>query len=225
MSNATELTRSSRSDARGFADAFSAADDAFTFDRRAGESRTMSLAELEAVLELDGPVDVGAAVRATPAPLPAPQTDPDLLTLAELGDVLAGSPATPEVLDFDFGSTAERARRRTAARSDALPADLEADGRGGRESAGAVPRGTRVTTPAPHRPLSVPEQAWPSSRPAPAGLDVSRRPLPGSVALRRVRADPDRIALYAVLLGILLVLIAASSSSASAVTALSLQLL
>lgn len=239
MSNATEQARSSRGDARAFAEAFAAADDAFTFGPSVGESRTLTLSELEAVLELDTPVGLPAE-----SPAPAIATgDAELLTLEELCDVLAEPPAAADVLDFDFGTgTAERARRRTAARTGtsipAPPAPRQAPGPVSRSSvrpaaAGALPLTARAAATSPARRRGVRSSAMsPAQPPARRGPQPSmmvpapgRRPLPGSSAVQRFRAEPDRIALYAVLLAILLVLIAASSSSASAVSLLTQQLL
>ncbi|MBA2348272.1 MAG: hypothetical protein H0V81_08245, partial [Solirubrobacterales bacterium] len=124
MSNATDTVRSTRADARAFAEAFSDADDAFTFERGVAESRELSLDELGEVLGL------GSGGPATNAPRPANRSGQvdvaavvglseadELLTLDELGDALARGERSTDDLDFDFGTSAnERARRRTAAR-------------------------------------------------------------------------------------------------------------
>ena len=243
MSTAAEQVRSTRSDARAFADAFSAADDAFTF-ADAGESRTVSLSELGAVLDLDTPVGLPED-RPQPAPSRSePSEDEGLLTLAELSDVLA-RPAADE-LDFDFGTgTAERARRRTAARRQPPAARVEpsrrrASGPAPARAAG-VPRadadaaaarlaatsaGHRAArrTPAIAEPLAPPAKVSRALAPVPSSAPPAPRPLPGSGVVQRFRAQPDRLALYAVLLGILLVLIAASSSASGATSGLVLQL-
>ena len=121
MSHATDQVRSTREDARGFADAFSAADDAFTAASGPGESRELSLDELADVIALPARAN-RAPVKAPPEPTRrhalTPRSEDQLLTLDELGDALL-RPAAREadVLDFDFGTSAhERARRRTAAR-------------------------------------------------------------------------------------------------------------
>jgi hypothetical protein len=235
LSNATEQARSARSDARAFADAFAAADDAFTFDAGAGESRTLTLSELGDVLALEEPIDLPrerASASAAAGPAAASHDDDTddggLLTLAELGDVLARpASADADTLDFDFGTgTAERARRRTAARSEpAIP--RRASGRRPDRSAadhapatppaaarrdaslGRAPAGRLVPAP-----LTVPVAPRRLEARRQATVPAAPRPLPGSGAVQRFRANPDRVALYAVLLGILLVLIAASSSSA-----------
>ena len=127
MSNATEEARSTRRDARAFADAFAAADDAFTFGADAGESRTLTLAELGDVIALDRPVappgprtPAASAVRTAGAASFA--DDDELLTLDQLGEALARAARGDDIPDFDFGTSAhERARRRTAARFDASP--------------------------------------------------------------------------------------------------------
>lgn len=258
MSNATEQARSTRGDARPFADALSSADDAFTFGS-AGESRTLTLAELETVLELDAPVELPVE---RSAPVSAQPTDTALLTLVELSDALLSRPAVDaDALDFDFGTgTDERARRRTAARWELAEAPQLTSGTRG---AGPSTRGDDVAAPSGSVPpvgrdasavrretqplrrdvpagrlaapvarhaaaLAVPLAAPPAARrrlqPQVAAPVRDRRPLPGSGIVQRFREEPDRIALYAVLLGILLVLIAASSSSASAVALLSLHL-
>ncbi len=272
MSNATDdHVRSARSDARAFADAFAAADDAFTFGPDAGESRTLSLAELGEVIALDRPA------AATPAPAPsdraaAPvpserQEDEDdrLLTLDELGDALARPARPADDLDFDFGTRAhERARRRTAARLDGgTPAR--------RRVSGPSPAARRAPRPEPTAAdrlamadasastaelLAVPGRGGRFARaaaaeavlPHPAALrmadegivgadgrqlveltgrsvaegrgrlrEVQRDRAPRDVVVERFRANPDRVAMWAVLLGILLVLIAVSSASAGAV--------
>lgn len=123
MSNATEQVRSTRSDARAFADAFAAADDAFTFGVAAGESRTLTLAELGEVIALDRPVALpGPRAPEAPAADRSTSAEDELLTLDQLGEALARPVREADVLDFDFGTSAhERARRRTAARLDASP--------------------------------------------------------------------------------------------------------
>jgi hypothetical protein len=226
MSSATSHATSTREDARAFADAFAPADDAFTFGSVLGESRTVTLSELETVLELGAPVAVPRVRPAAPAPNPAVE-ETKLISLAELGDVLARPTATSAELDFDFGAgTAERARRRTAARRQ--PASSVAAGaeRASRRRAAHQ----ETTTKSPSRAV---EPAAPVPRAADlrSGIELwhgaqipARRVFPGSAALRRLRAEPDRIALYAVLLGILLVLIAATSSSAGATALPVLQL-
>ncbi len=227
MSTATEQARSTRSEVRAFADAFSAADDAFTFGETSGESRTVTLAELEAVLELDAPVDV-APERPLPVPAAAQAQDGDLLTLEELGKVLAAPSAPADALDFDFGSGTERARRRTAARTGgSTPAAPPTHPVSEASAPRLAPIGARHAVQAPppgssllHQPLAPPERERRghgrrlTAAGAQRGAEVAPRPLPGAATLHRFRADPDRIALYAVLLGIVLVLIAASSSSA-----------
>ena len=123
MSNAEQVRRP-HPDAQAFADAFSAADDAFSFAPSAGVSRTLTLSELQSALALEAPVSLEGPVRGRrPAPvvhLPEELEGPEdgLLSLDELGDALARpSTAMADGLDFDFGSgTSERARRRTAAR-------------------------------------------------------------------------------------------------------------
>ncbi len=141
MPNDTDHSRSTREDARGFADAFAAADDAFTFEPTAGESRTITLAELAELSEALGldrstppgsatpGTDPSARVSASAADTrddrgsePAAAQDDALLTLDELGEALARAAGAVDDLDFDFGTRAhERARRRTAARLDAAP--------------------------------------------------------------------------------------------------------
>jgi len=297
MSNATEQARSTRSDARAFADAFAAADDAFTFGVDAGESRTLTLAELGDVIALDRLV----AVTESQAPVsrsagPSTAADDELLTLDELGEVLAGPARAADVLDFDFGTSAhERARRRTAARLSASPSARRrlsgpsrartsphragaarpevASAPGERLAAGPAKRlapaersaaaraamadaaasaaerlagpvdvqrtaGDRTTASrfdaAQALPTSLrPSEAFladPDARrtveitgrpggivPLPRLREVEAGPRPPRVAPRRLGANPDRIAMWAVLLGILLVLIAFTTGSAGAV--------
>ncbi len=298
MSNATEQARSTRSDARAFADAFAAADDAFTFGVDAGESRTLTLAELGDVIALDRPVvvtDSQAPVSRSAGPTTA--ADDELLTLDELGEVLAGPARAADVLDFDFGTSAhERARRRTAARLSASPSArrrLSGPSRartsphraGGARPEVAPDPGERLAPAPAERLATEPErsaaaraamadaaasaaerlagpadvqrvagdrttasrldaaQALPTSlRPSEAFLadpdarrtvEITGRPggnvplprlrevepghRPPRVAPRRLGANPDRIAMWAVLLGILLVLIAFTTGSAGAV--------
>jgi len=277
MSNATEQARSTRSDARAFADAFAAADDAFTFGD-AGESRTLTLAELGDAIALDRPVAPPArrapdATAAGPAGAPRSAADDELLTLDQLGEALARPVREADVLDFDFGTSAhERARRRTAARLDASPtARRRVSGparaatrarrtSGGPEAPGSVERPTpgsparRAAGSAEHRAPSpagdranvarleaaraLPATLRPSDDffadpDAPRTVEITGRP-EGSVPVPRLRevelphraprvpanrlgADPDRIAMWAVLLGILLVLIAFTTGSAGAV--------
>lgn len=278
MSNATDQARSTRDDARAFADAFTAADDAFTFGSGLGESRELTLAELGDVLAQDLPQGRPSTGGSRPTPRfaaavpPAAARDEDeLLTLDELGDaLLAPAARDTDGLDFDFGTSAhERARRRTAARLDASPSARRrlsgpAAGRGQRSdhrhtadrshagraamadaSAAAAERLTSrrheatgvdllIQDGAPAVRLA-PVRAMPAAleapAPAPRGRSARRaaakaarpvaeaerepRPLPG---LDWLRSDPDRVAMWAVLLGIVLVLIAFTSGSTGAVT-------
>ena len=261
MSHATEQARSTRSDARAFADAFADADGAFGYGPDAGESRTLTLAELgdELATRSGGP---SAAASVAPA-------DDELLTLAELGDALARPVRDVDALDFDFGTSAhERARRRTAARfQDAPPARRQASGTGSTGPLGhhadARPAGTgrfaratalesrRITPPADPRQggrfarsdaaaraamvdaaasaadrLSKPTVARhastsehpraPTAVPRLREVEPRQPHDPRSVA-DRFGGNPDRIAMWAVLLGIVLVLIAFTSGSSSAV--------
>ncbi len=294
MSNATDQARSTRSDARSFADAFAAADDAFTFGADAGESRELTLAELGDVLALDRPVALPAPREAkvpsrdTPAGPGPPADDDALLTLDELGDALARPAREADVVDFDFGTSAdERARRRTAARLEASPsarrrisgpaaapssrsrrADVHARQAGdaarpvsqpGSRSASSTAMADAVADVAEHLaapaagPRFVRDGTGPSrldaaralpvtlrpsddfladpdarrtieitGRPAadvalPRLREVERRPRQARAPAERLGANPDRIAMWAVLLGILLILIAFTSGSASAV--------
>ena len=123
MNDATEQARSTRSDARAFAEAFAAADDAFTFGANAGESRTLTLDELGDVIVLDRPISLPAPQAPASRPVaPIAVEYDELITLDELSEALAGPVREADALDFDFGTSAhERARRRTAARFDASP--------------------------------------------------------------------------------------------------------
>ncbi len=225
MSNAT--ARSTRRDARAFADAFAEADDAFTFGPDPGVSRTLSLDELGEVLgghvALPGPRQ---APRARAAEEPA---EDELLTLDELGEVLGRREREADALDFDFGTSAhERARRRTAAR-------FEASSSANRRSSGPARRrdheaGARPTLMADAAAASAEQLAAPTGRftrasvapamlPVPARAETPRREVekrPRVTVMDRVRSNPDRFAMWAVLLGILLVLIAFTSGSGSA---------
>ncbi len=290
MSNATEQARSTRSDARAFADAFAAADDAFTFGADTG-SRTLTLDELGDALALERPV---AAPRTRDARSPAARSssndsgvaDDRLLTLAELGEVLARPAREADALDFDFGTSAhERARRRTAARLDAsTPARRRISGptnpsaRSRRADVGLADDERRSARPATDgdafpaaraamaeaaafaaERLAEPSGGTRSARghtaspradadrasvslrsssgsPADAGgrsraelagrggqaavprlREVEPRPHAYAAVADRLRANPDRIAVWAVLLGILLVLIAFTSGSTGGV--------
>jgi hypothetical protein len=263
MSNATDQARSTRSDARAFADAFAAADDAFTFGSTAGESREVTLDELGDVIALDRPSERAAGRFGTREARPAAPAhvsstgDDDLLTLDELGDALLRPARPAEDLDFDFGSSAdERARRRTAARFDASPAarrrisgpststtrpsraavrltevddprptdpGTSADGRAAMADA-AASAAERLAEPAGasrfarERPTALRLDAGPATTTAPRLREVEARPArQPRAASDLLGANPDRIAMWAVLLGILLVLIAFTSGSASAV--------
>ena len=196
---------------------FSSVDDAFTDAPPVGESRTLTLAELEAELALAAPVQLPAG---RPVPEAAAAQEPEqggLLTLAELGEVLAQPAPAADVLDFDFGSGAEaRARRRTQARTGTALRVPRARGLGARSARPErLARRRAACSGAPDGPGRPCAGAAELRAPGADG-SVARRPLPGSAALQRARADPDRIALYAVLLGILLVLIAATSSASGA---------
>ena len=289
MSNATDQARSTRRDARAFADAFAAADDAFTFGTDAGESRELTLAELGDVLALDRPVALPAPRESQiPVGHAAPVDDPPadegaLLTLDELGDALARPAEEADVADFDFGTSAsERARRRTAARLDASPSarrrisgsaagsarSRRADGHARQAEPAQGPSPTAVSrtamadaaaTAAEHLAASsasprfvrdhtgtsrldaaraLPVALRPSDdflgdpdarrtieitgRPAaevavPRLREAERRRRPARAATYRLGANPDRIAMWAVLLGILLILIAFTSGTASAI--------
>ena len=170
--------------------------------------------------------------------------DDELLTLDELGEVLKSRAREADALDFDFGTSAnERARRRTAARLEASPgarrrvsgpssprlreysdrpapstsvADAAAStaellagpaGRFTREGAAPAPRpaapGARRTPAVTGRTDAAPRRERSVERPRIGAVD-------------RLRANPDRVAMWAVLLGILLVLIAFTSGSGSA---------
>lgn len=261
MSNATDQARSTRSDARPFAEAFAAADDAFTFGPDAGESRTLTLTELGDVLgSVPPPAGFREADDASGAPVaghpaaapPSVPGDDRLLSLDELGEVLAAPVREPEVADFDFGTRAqERARRRTAARLEASPssrrrisgpaararsrrpdahlAEAEASrqpdetgtGSSRLDAARAIPAALRpsddfLADPDARRTIEI------TGRPGalavvPRLRTVEGRPARPRAAVDRFGGNPDRIALWAVLLGILLVLIAFTSGSASAV--------
>lgn len=294
MTHATDQARSTRSDARAFADAFAEADDAFTFGPDRGESRELSLEELGDVIALR-PADLPERA-AAPEPVsdgrevPPPAADDDrLLTLDELSEALLRPAASPDVLDFDFGTSArERARRRTAARLDASTGSRRrASGPGGtatrpraadvrltevpptvgprfasRPASGAEGRaamadaaasaaerlagsagtqrfaadrtnaarlGADGRIPGAFRPSDA-SPADPDGRrtdeitgrpgwaTAPRLREVERRAArPRGGAVERLGANPDRIAMWAVLLGILLVLIAFTTGSAGAV--------
>lgn len=291
MNDATGQARSARSDARAFADAFAAADDAFTFGANTGESRTLTLDELSDVIVLDRPVSLPGP-RASPArPVaPAAAEDDELMTLDQLSEALAGPVREADALDFDFGtSTHERARRRTAARLDASPSArrrISGPATSARSrrvevhptaaaSVGTLdPRLAAQVDPSPgasaamaaaaasaaelladpdstrrFEPKSPGRSRSESAQTAPAPLRVSRDFLGGSggrrtsevtghstaggavprlreverreraprAAVYRFQTDPDRIAMWAVLLGILLVLIAFTSGSAGAI--------
>ncbi len=289
MSDATQAT-STRNDARAFADAFAAADDAFTFGPDVGESRTLTLDELGDAIALDRP-GASPAPRLPAAPPAARRAaapdDDELLTLDELSEALVG-PVREDVPDFDFGTSAhERARRRTAARLAASPSarrrmsgptttsarlrrpdarqaqDTPVAGRltteahpspGARAAMAdaAASAAERLADPAGPRRFARDDtgtsrleaaQALPASlRPSDAFLagsdarrtveitgrpgalaavprlrEVERRQRAPRAAADRFGANPDRIAMWAVLLGILLVLIAFTSGSARAV--------
>ena len=227
MSNATDTVRSTRADARAFAEAFSDADDAFTFETGAAESRELSLAELGEVLGLGGG---GPATNAPRPSVRATRVDvaevvglgdrDELLTLDELGDALSRGERATDDLDFDFGTSAnERARRRTAARLGA-PEPVHAEpttasgagrtvmlGSSGLAAASAV-TAARMASPA--RPVSAP-------RPPARLREVERPARPPKAFAERFGGNPDRIAMWAVLLGIVLILIAFTSGSAGAV--------
>ena len=290
MSDASQAT-STRNDARAFADAFAAADDAFTFGAEDGESRTLTLGELGNAIALDRPVASRAPQLPPPPPAARParaaaaDDDDELLTLDQLSEALAG-PVREDVPDFDFGTRAqERARRRTAARLEASPSArrrisgptpsprsrrpdvrqaeapvasrLEADvyaSPSGRAAIAdsAAPAAERLADPAGRRRFAPDDTAAsrldaarvlpPSLRPSDAFLaapdarrtveitgrpgalgavprlrEVERRERAPRAAADRLGANPDRIAMWAVLLGILLVLIAFTSDSAGAV--------
>lgn len=236
MSNATEQARSTRQDARAFAEAFSAADDAFTFGRDVGESRELSLDELGDVLGLGGGVAATTAPRPSRRPVPvdvrevvglSAAHEDDLLTLDELGDALARGERQTDDLDFDFGTSAnERARRRTAARLGAPMPEARPraepttassrraapSGSGSLAAASAataarmaggarLTRGVALTAPSARRTLR----------------EIEPQPQrPAKTLSERFGGNPDRIAMWAVLLGILLILIAFTSGSAGA---------
>ena len=262
MSNTTEQVRSTRADARAFAEAFASADDAFTFGAAVQQSRTITLDELGEAIALPH--------RAAPADRPAADRDgaadrDRLLTLDELSDALArplpaagvAGDSAVDGVDFDFGtSTHERARRRTAARLEGDPAAHGARRRsaGSRDRDQMTPAARRRTSPRDDAPAAreamaaaavaaaerladpqgsgrfardrvpaaatQPVAAPPPPRQPPAAAqalrEIGRRADAPHVAMERFRANPDRIAMWAVLLGILLVLIAVTSDSGSA---------
>ena len=259
MSNTTEQVRSTRADARAFAEAFASADDAFTFGAAVQQSRTITLDELGEAIALPH--------RAAPADRPAADRDgaadrDRLLTLDELSDALArplpaAGDSAVDGVDFDFGtSTHERARRRTAARLEGDPAAHGARRRsaGSRDRDQVTPAARRRASPRDDAPAAreamaaaavaaaerladpqgsgrftrdrvpaaatQPVAAPPPPRQPPAAAqalrEIGRRADAPHVAMERFRANPDRIAMWAVLLGILLVLIAVTSDSGSA---------
>ncbi len=156
-------------------------------------------------------------------------------------DARAARPSTVD-LDFDFGRAAEdRARRRTAQRlGGSVPAGRAATS--GRSAAPVRRDGTTTDASDPtERPLagSLPAADSVTSAgrtrdgaalalvplaPPPARHGVLGRPARGTTAPRRrprgrhLASQPDRIALWAVVLGILLIALAAASSRADAAT-------
>ncbi len=227
MSNATETVRSTRADARAFAEAFSDADDAFTFETGVAESRELSLDELGEVLGLGGggpasnaprPVVRASRVEAVPS-----DDGEQLLTLDELGDALARGEQTTEDLDFDFGTSAnERARRRTAARLGAPdPASVPARAQPTTASTGRTvvleTSGIAAASAATAARMAAPGRAVAAPRPAARLREIERPARPPKAFSERFGGNPDRIAMWAVLLGIVLILIAFTSGSAGAV--------
>lgn len=237
-----EPARRSREDVRAFAEAFALDDDVFAPASRRGESRTLTLAELGD--ELAGVRTSLTVVPDTLDGVPGGESYGGLLTLDELGEALARTAPAADTggLDFDFGSgTAERARRRTAARLGHAPALPR---RTSGPAAPPLPRGTSGPTAAPaaapQRHLVLVTAAAEAGRvpePGPAALtldDVAaqavalaaqrsghgewapaprRRSSPSFI--ERLHASPDRIALWAVVLGLVLIVIAAASAGPS----------
>jgi hypothetical protein len=131
-------------------------------------------------------------------------------------DATPTHPSTADV-DFDFGRAADaRARRRTAER-------LGGSATSARRTPTATDASARTHVPAAAR-LSAAGSATPTPR-AHDGADLAPVPLAPPPARRQRRprgrhlaSQPDRIALWAVVLGILLIALAAASSRADAAT-------
>lgn len=227
MSNATDTVRSTRADARAFAEAFSDVDDVFTSEVGVAESRELSLDELGEVLGLGGggpasnaPRPSGRAARVDVAKVVGLGERDQLLTLDELGDALARGEQTTDDLDFDFGTSAnERARRRTAARFGApAPARTEpttAPGAGRTVRLGSS--GLASASAATAARMATPARGVAAARPAGRLREIERPARPPKAFAERFGGNPDRIAMWAVLLGIVLILIAFTSGTAGAV--------
>jgi hypothetical protein len=116
-------------------------------------------------------------------------------------------------VDFDFGRAAEdRARRRTAERL-GRPGDVDLPARG---DDGADPDPGAVPASDSGNVLLADSPGAAGALAPPAGAAGAPRGRRLGAARRRAIADPDRIALWAVLLGIFLVALAAASSRADA---------
>ena len=190
------------------------------------ESRELSLDELGEVLGLGGGGPASNAPRPAVRASRLDATEVDeledgerLLSLDELGEALARGEQTTDDLDFDFGTSAnERARRRTAARLGApIPAPAEPTTASTGRTVVLQTSGLAAASAATAARMAAPTRAVATAHPVGRLREIERPARPPKAFSERFGGNPDRIAMWAVLLGIVLILIAFTSGSAGAV--------